>query len=177
MVTGHASHQLGLDADIWMLPATNLRLSPGQRESLSSQSVVAKNGVEPSALWSAAHATLLKAAASDPRVQRVFVDPVAKVQLCRTERGDRSYLRKIQTINNHDFHFHIRLRCPAGSRGCEGQAEVPAGDHCDAAEQMIQDRLHPERVPRVPADPDYRHPRSYRLSELPAACTQVGLAR
>lgn len=177
MTTGHASHQLGIDADIWMLPATSLRLSPNERERLSSQSVVARNGVEPSGLWSPAHAALLKAAASDPRVQRVFVDPVAKLQLCRTERGDRSYLRKIQTINGHDYHFHIRLRCPAGSPGCQGQAEVPPGDHCDAAEQMIRDRLHPERVARQPPDPDYRHPRSYRLSELPAACTAVALAR
>ena len=177
MMTGHASHQLGLDADIWMLPPPSLTLTPEQRESISSQSVVAKGGLAPSGLWSASHMALIRAAASDPRVQRVFVDPVAKAMMCQTETGDRGYLRKIQVINNHDFHFHVRLRCPAGHAGCAGQAEVAPGDHCDAALAMIDDRRHPERVKRLPPDPDYRHPRSFRLSELPPQCTAVGLAR
>ena len=40
MTSGHASHQIGLDADIWMLPPSSLRLTPSQRENLSSQSVL-----------------------------------------------------------------------------------------------------------------------------------------
>jgi len=32
MLTGHRSHQSGLDADIWMLPAKNLNLSVKERE-------------------------------------------------------------------------------------------------------------------------------------------------
>jgi penicillin-insensitive murein DD-endopeptidase len=38
MLTGHASHQIGLDADIWMLPATTCSLR-SQRESISSISL------------------------------------------------------------------------------------------------------------------------------------------
>ena len=36
MISGHASHQLGLDADIWMLPVKNLNLTQSTRESISS---------------------------------------------------------------------------------------------------------------------------------------------
>ncbi|MBV0891046.1 penicillin-insensitive murein endopeptidase [Paracoccus sp. Z118] len=167
MLTGHASHQIGLDADIWMLPPSSLRLSPQQRENISSQSVV-RGGVAASDLWSAAHHGIIRAAASDPRVARIFVDPVAKVMMCNAERGDRAYLRKIRPIGGHDYHFHVRLACQAGSPGCENQAAPPPGDGCEEAAQWIRNRIDPP--PPAPPNPDYRHPRSYRMSELPRAC-------
>ena len=166
MTSGHASHQIGLDADIWMLPPASLRLSPAQREKLSSQSVVAKGGVAPSRLWSASHHAIIRAAASDPRVARIFVDPVAKVMMCNEERGNRAYLRKIRPINNHDYHFHVRLACT--NQGCENQAAPPPGDGCAEAEQWIRNRINPP--PQPPGDPDYRHPRRFRLSEMPRTC-------
>lgn len=177
MLTGHASHQLGLDADIWMLPPTSLRLTPAQRESISSQSIVNKRGTELTPLWSPAHAALLQAAASDPRVQRVFVDPMAKVWMCQNTRGDRSFLSKIRPIQAHDYHFHVRMACPAGSTACQRQDAVPPGDGCAEAAKWIADRINPPKAKPTPPDPDYRHPRSYRLSELPAQCAAVGLAR
>lgn len=167
MVTGHASHQVGLDADIWMLPPSRLNLSASEREKISSQSVV-RGGVAPSALWSGSHHAILRAAASDPRVQRIFVDPVAKVMMCQNERGNRGYLRKIRPLNGHDYHFHVRLNCPAGSPSCQPQDAVPAGDGCEEAAQWIRNRVNPP--PPAPANPNYRHPRSFRLSEMPRAC-------
>ena len=166
MTSGHASHQIGLDADIWMLPPSSLRLTPAQRENLSAQSVVAKNGIRPSPLWSASHHAIIRAAASDPRVARIFVDPVAKVAMCQAERGNRAYLRKIRPINAHDYHFHVRLSCP--NQGCENQDAPPPGDGCEEAAQWIRNRIDPP--PPEPANPDYRHPRTYRLSELPRTC-------
>lgn len=176
MTSGHASHQSGLDADIWMLPATRLDLSAAQRESLSSQSVVNRAGTAPSALWSGAHMSIIRAAASDPRVERIFVDPVAKVSMCQSETGNRDWLRKVRPLSNHDYHFHVRLRCPAGSI-CQDQDPPPPGDGCAEAAEWIQNRIHPERVKPVPADPNYRHPRSFRLSEMPRQCQAVATAR
>lgn len=170
MTSGHASHQIGLDVDIWMLPPTSLRLSRADREKISSQSVVAPGGVAPSALWSASHMAVLRAAASDPRVQRIFVDPVAKVLMCKAETGNRGYLSKIRPMNNHDFHFHVRLACPAGG-ACQSQDAPPAGDGCAEAEQWVWNRMHPQPAP--PPDPEYRHPRSLRLSEMPPACQAI----
>ncbi len=176
MVTGHASHQMGLDADIWMLPPASLQLTRAQREKISSQSVVNKAGTKPSALWSPSHMAIIRAAARDPRVERIFVDPVAKVAMCQAASGDRSWLRKVRPINSHDYHFHVRLGCPAGSI-CKQQDAPPPGDGCAEAAEWIKNRIDPSRVKPVPPDPNYRHPRSFRLSEMPRQCQAVATAR
>ncbi len=176
MVTGHASHQMGLDADIWMLPPASLQLTRAQREKISSQSVVNKAGTKPSALWSPSHMAIIRAAARDPRVERIFVDPVAKVAMCQAASGDRSWLRKVRPINSHHYHFHVRLGCPAGSI-CKQQDAPPPGDGCAEAAEWIKNRIDPSRVKPVPPDPNYRHPRSFRLSEMPRQCQAVATAR
>ena len=172
MTSGHASHQSGLDADVWMLPPSTLSLSPAQRESLSSVSITDGRGVALSGHWTAGHMAIMRAAARDPRVERILVDPVAKVAMCQSERGDRTWLRKIRPINAHDYHFHVRLSCPRGSI-CDRQDPPPPGDGCAEAAEWIRNRLDPGRVRPAPPDPDYRHPRTYRLSELPAECRTV----
>jgi len=178
MLTGHASHQLGLDADIWMLPPPSLALSPGQRESISSVSIAANKGTALSPAWTASHAALLRAAASDPRVARVFVDPLAKVWMCQNMRsGDRSYLRKIRPLGGHDYHFHVRLNCPPGSPSCEAQDTPPPGDGCAEAAKWIADRINPPKVKPSPPDPNYRHPRSFTISDLPRQCAAIAAAR
>lgn len=176
MVTGHASHQMGLDADIWMLPPQSLRLSPAQREKLSSVSVVNRAGTAPSGYWSPSHMAIIRAAARDPRVERIFIDPVAKVAMCQMETGNRAWLRKVRPINGHDYHFHVRLGCPAGSV-CQQQDAPPRGDGCEEAADWIRNRIDPSRVKPVPPDPNYRHPRTYRLSEMPRQCQATALAR
>ncbi|MCV2448590.1 penicillin-insensitive murein endopeptidase [Paracoccus sp. DMF] len=176
MVTGHASHQMGLDADIWLLPPQSLRLTPAQREKISSQSVVNKAGTAPSALWSGSHMAIIRAAARDPRVERIFIDPVAKVAMCQAATGDRSWLRKVRPIGGHDYHFHVRMTCPAGS-ACQQQDAPPPGDGCAEAAEWIRNRIDPSRVKPVPPDPNYRHPRSFRLSEMPRQCQVVATAR
>lgn len=172
MTSGHASHQLGLDADIWMLPPPSLNLSPRQRETLSSVSITDPRGVGLTDVWNGGHMSIIRAAARDPRVERIFVDPVAKVAMCRMERGDRSWLRKVRPINAHNYHFHVRLACPRGSI-CDRQDPPPPGDGCAEAAEWIANRIDPGRVTPTPPDPDYRHPRTFRLSELPGQCRTV----
>lgn len=176
MLTGHASHQLGLDADIWMLPPSSLQLSRAQRENISSVSVVNRAGTALSNYWTPGHMSIIRAAASDPRVERVFVDPVVKVAMCQSETGNRNWLRKVRPINNHDYHFHVRMSCPAGSV-CQQQDAPPPGDGCEEAAEWIRNRIDPSRVKPVPPDPNYRHPRSFKLSEMPQQCQTIGLAR
>lgn len=175
MTSGHASHQIGLDADIWMLPPSSLRLTPQQRENLSSVSVVANGGTALSGNWTGGHMSIMRAAARDPRVERIFVDPVAKVAMCQMETGNRDWLRKIRPINNHDYHFHVRLNCPAGSI-CQRPNPIPAGDGCAEAQEWVNIRIDPSRAKPSTPDPDYRHPRTYRMSDLPSQCATVASA-
>ena len=72
-------------------------------------------------------------------------DPVAKVAMCNAERGNRNWLRKVRPISNHDYHFHVRLACPAGSV-CQKQDPPPPGDGCAEAGEWIKNRIDPSRV-------------------------------
>ena len=171
MLTGHASHQSGLDADIWMLPASNLSLSRAERESLSSISTRRANGAYTNASWSRAHHEILKAAAQDPRVARIFVFPGAKVQMCDDETGNRAWLRKIRPWWGHHYHFHVRLNCPRGSVGCVDQTPPPRGDGCDDAREWVKNILNPP--PPQPNAPKPRPRRELTLADLPQQCSAV----
>lgn len=129
--SGHASHQTGLDADIW------LRFGPMDDATARKPDglgllVVNKGEHRVNANWQPQHATLIKLAALDPRVNRIFVNPAIKAKLCETAGQDRAWLRKIRPWFAHDSHFHVRLSCPPDAKYCENQAPVPAGDGCGA---------------------------------------------
>jgi penicillin-insensitive murein endopeptidase len=174
MLSGHRSHQLGLDADIWMLPATNLNLSAAQRENLSSISMRRSNGAFTNSKWTRQHHEILKAAAEDKRVARIFVFPGAKVQMCNDETGNRAWLRKIRPWYGHHYHFHVRLACPRGARGCVDQAAPPAGDGCAEAQKWVNDILNPPKP--KPADPNAPPPKKKReltLADMPSQCAAV----
>lgn len=169
MLTGHASHQIGLDADIWMLPPNRLNLTRQEREDLSSISMRRERGAYTNSNWSAQHEAILKAAASDPRVARIFVFPGAKVAMCKSATGDRSWLNKIRPWWGHHYHFHVRLKCPAGDAGCQNQAPPPAGDGCADADRWVRDILNPP-----PPDPNPRPPRGpITMAGLPGQCLGV----
>ncbi len=175
MTSGHASHQMGLDADIWMRPADNLSLTRQQREDISSISMRRAAGAYVNSSWTPQHHALLKAAAQDPRVARIFVFPGAKVQMCNDETGDRAWLRKIRPWYGHHYHFHVRLACPRGDSSCVNQAPPPPGDGCADAQAWVNNILNPP-----PPDPDAPAPKPKRdlvMGDLPAQCASVLAAR
>ncbi|QPH56284.1 penicillin-insensitive murein endopeptidase [Pontivivens ytuae] len=170
MLTGHASHQSGLDADIWMLPPGRLDLTVQEREELSSISVRTEDQRNINGNWTPGHMAVLRAAAEDPAVARIFVAAAVKQEMCRAATGDRSWLRKVRPWWGHNFHFHVRLNCPEGATFCEDQAPIPAGTGCDETlawwtsdEALIPDPNAPPPEPR----PDLT------LAQLPAQCSQV----
>ncbi|KMW58989.1 Murein endopeptidase [Candidatus Rhodobacter oscarellae] len=171
MLTGHRSHQIGMDVDIWMKPALNLTLTRPDRENISSISTRRARGAYTNDNWTRAHHEILKAAASDPAVARIFVFPGAKVQMCRDARGNRDWLRKIRPWWGHHYHFHVRLSCPSGAAGCVDQAPMPPGDGCADAERWVQDILNPP--PPDPNAPPPRPRREYVMSDLPQQCVSV----
>lgn len=174
MTSGHRSHQIGLDIDIWMLPTSRLNLSRQKRENISSISMQRSGGAYVNNDWSRAHHEILKAAAKDRRVARIFVFPGAKVQMCKDEKGNRKYLRKIRPWYGHHYHFHVRLTCPRGMRGCTNQDKPPRGDGCAEAQQWVNNILNPP--PPKKADPNAPKPkprREYFLADLPQQCASV----
>src|SRR3954454_22506368 len=116
MLTGHASHQVGLDADIWLTPMPNRQLSRNEREDMSAVMMVRPDrlDIDPS-VWTPNHPAVIRAAAQAASVQRIFVNAAIKKALCREAKGDRSWLAKVRPMYGHDYHFHVRIRCPAGS--------------------------------------------------------------
>jgi penicillin-insensitive murein DD-endopeptidase len=172
MITGHASHQVGLDADVWLTPMPNRQLSRDEREEMSAVMMVRPDrlDIDPH-VWTAGHLAVIRDAAQEPSVQRIFVNAAIKKALCREAKGDRGWLSKVRPMYGHDYHFHIRIKCPPGSSECERQPEPSGSEGCsarDLAYWFKDSVLHP-KPPKAPPKP--RPPMT--MAQLPAACRQV----
>lgn len=174
MLTGHASHQVGLDADIWLTPMPNRELTREERETISATMIVApdRRDVDPN-VWTPGHVAAIKAAAQDPEVERVFVNAAIKKALCRDAGRDRSWLHKVRAYWGHDYHMHVRMRCPAESANCENQPKVGPEEGCGKdLDWWFRDSILNPKPATKPAKP--KPP--MKLSALPAECRQVLLA-
>lgn len=170
---GHASHQNGLDVDIWFerIPlARTLSVREVETKPLRSTILAPAGRIDP-AHWNTRHSEFLRLAASAPAVERIFVNPVIKARLCATTGAQRSWLGKLRPWWGHDDHYHVRLACPPGAANCEAQPPTPAGDGCNEdlagwiREVMtVTDGAHP-----APA----RHGNRALPAGLPLACNAV----
>lgn len=135
MPDDHSSHQIGLDADIlfWQHPVAKQRsLTVMERRHINPQSVLFPGGygIDPNK-WGTTQERILMLAASDPKVDRIFINPIIKRKLCTNYSG-QDWLGKMRPWYGHDGHFHVRLKCPQGSVSCEPQEPLPSsGDGCD----------------------------------------------
>jgi penicillin-insensitive murein endopeptidase len=172
MITGHASHQVGLDADVWLTPMPNRQLSRNEREEMSAVMMVRPDrlDVDPH-VFTPGHLAVIRDAALEPTVERIFVNAGIKKALCREAKGDRGWLSKVRPMYGHDYHFHVRIKCPPGSGECQGQPEPAESEGCSAADfaYWFKDSvLHPKPPPKPPKP---RPPMT--LAQLPADCRQV----
>ncbi|TPV93447.1 MAG: penicillin-insensitive murein endopeptidase [Myxococcales bacterium FL481] len=166
---GHKSHQTGLDADLWFWApkgADRSPLSTQRAEALAPKRIVSGGAAEPTAHFAARVPIMLRRAAEDPRVDRIFVNPGIKRELCKREPTDRAWLNKIRPWWGHDRHFHVRLRCPTSSPQCAAQNPIPRGDGCDAVAWWFDKKAQADRK---------KNRRRYRkgmgkAEGLPAAC-------
>ena len=167
--SGHASHQTGLDVDIWYWApdeALTRALTRREREQLAARSVVDEKAQVLEPTLSARVAALLALASKDERVARIFVHPVIKHALCQGDYPDRTFLTKLRPWWGHDDHFHVRLACPLESPECEAQAKVEPGDGCAEVASWL--------TPEALAAREKEHAR-YRakvgsVPKLPGAC-------
>ena len=165
--SGHASHQTGLDVDIWFERQHGPRLAPAERENPRLRSLVLADdsGIDDS-VFTQQHVILLRLAAEMPHLDRMFVNKWIKQRLCQTVTGNRAWLNKLVVWVGHDEHFHIRLHCPPGNPLCKPQAGYYADDGCGEPLDLWFTRppvtLPPPDTPQAPYRP-----------KLPAACTAV----
>lgn len=180
MLTGHKSHQVGLDADIWLTPMPSRTLTFEEREEISAESMVKDPFTVDPGTFTSKHVRLIKRAASYPEVARIFVYPAIKKALC--EQGgnldsDRTWLSKVQPWWNHHYHFHVRLSCPKGSLSCKDQ-NTPSGDDGCGPEltnwyvllrksAIREAKRHPPATRLLSAGP------RLRVSDLPDECRSV----
>jgi len=171
MITGHASHQIGLDVDIWFTPMPDHVLSRQEREMDGATNIVAPDGLGvDTKVWTRNDMELIRAASEDPATTRIFVNAAIKKQMCSEAGSDRAWLAKVRPWWGHAEHFHVRLACPADSPECKPQPPPEAGDGCghELDFWFKESTLHP-KPPVTPAKP---RP-AMTLAGLPPACKQV----
>lgn len=177
MLTGHASHQIGLDADIWLTPMPDRRLTEAERETLEATSMLAVDAVTIAReKWTDGHFKIIKRAASYPEVERILVHPAIKQVLCFAANGDRGWLHKVRPYWGHHYHFHVRMACPAGSASCVPQGATPGDDGCgkelDDWLKRVDTAHSQPPIPVPPAQAPKEKP-PITLDQLPTECRVV----
>lgn len=133
-IKGHGSHQNGLDVDIAYF-RVDRKEQAKEVEGFPLQFV--KDGKLTSDFDLQRNFALLTAFMASGRVNRMFVDPVIKQEMCnyakKESRFDESVplLSHLRPLENHANHVHVRITCPKESSKCESQDEVPAQAGCD----------------------------------------------
>ncbi len=131
----HTSHQNGLDADLTFYRVNKIEQSPshvnGFQELMVVRGKISRN------FDSARNWKFLKELHKNGRVQRIFLDPVIKKEICRYARSVKEsaifleVLRSLRPYPNHQEHMHVRLKCPADAKECRQQEDPPAGSGCN----------------------------------------------
>jgi penicillin-insensitive murein endopeptidase len=172
----HASHQIGLDVDIWFMPMPDHELTKEERDKISAINLVSDDWkhLNPKT-WTPQHVAFIKTAAQQPNVERVLVNAAIKKELCRVEDKSRDlpWMAKVRPWYGHHDHIHVRLRCPADSPNCRAQPPVAGDDGCSAKElnRWFSDKVLRPQIAK-PAPPS-KPPKPVMLSDLPPACKTV----
>lgn len=166
--TSHASHQTGLDVDIWYSPMPKRELTREEREDMQPINLVRDDwkGINPQT-YTPQHLAFIKAAAQAPEAERVLVNAAIKKKLCETAGKDRDWLKKVRPWYGHHDHIHVRLRCPAGAQACTKQTEVTGDEGC--APKDLEFWFTKALEPKKPGPPK----KALMLADLPAACKAV----
>jgi len=182
MLSGHASHQVGLDADIWLTQMPDRTLTTHERETMSATSVIKSRFEINPKVWTEADARLIKRAASYPEVERIFVHPPIKKFLCEWAGGKGAWLAKVRAYYGHYYHFHIRISCPPDSPNCKPQAKPHPKDGTGCGAELaywLSDKPWKPAKPVKPVKPLPKpKPRpQVTMAQMPPECRAVLEAR
>jgi len=149
----------------------NRQLSRNEREEMSAIMMVRADrlDIDPG-VWTPSHLAVIRAAAKEPSVQRIFVNAAIKKALCAKPKTTQLALQGAA-----DVRPRLSLPYPhqmSGRRGeCERQPEPSEGEGCSAGDlaYWFKDSVIHPKPPKVPPKP--KPPMT--LAQLPAACRQV----
>lgn len=159
----HASHQNGLDADIWLWLSPQ-RLSNNERENFAAPEMVRSDRRNVTKNWTQSQVELIRLITEHPEVERVFLNAAIKQSLCEQSEGRWKWLKKVRPWWGHDRHVHVRLHCPENDPHCKETAPIPAGDGCDDLDWWFsEEALNPKKSGKKPAP----------KPKLPAYCNAV----
>jgi penicillin-insensitive murein endopeptidase len=171
MTFGHASHQIGMDVDVWFWnhPEQSQRpLSTEERETLPLISMLNAKGTVDPTRFTAEQILKLKIAATSPEVERIFVNPAIKSHLCAiTPPAESAWLRTLRPWEGHHAHFHVRLACPKDAKDCVSQTPPAAGNGCNEI-----NTLSPSATQEHEQEHNQNDTSSVR-AELPLRCKSV----
>ncbi len=142
-ISGHASHQNGLDVDVAYLRRNHHEQSPnntkGFEESFVKNGKITKNfDIERN--WAA-----LKLMNRVGSINRIFMDVAIKRTFCEYAKAhgelesEAETLRHLRPYSNHDDHMHVRIECPRGNSRCVSQPEAPPGAGCSPSALIVND--------------------------------------
>jgi len=148
----HASHQRGLDADIWLSAGPRLPVTDATQANTTPPSLVRpdRRDIVPE-LFTPEIVSLIRMAAELPDIDRVLVNPAIKAHLCRIAGHDRGWLHRVRPWYGHSAHMHLGFRCPTDQTECVPMAPPPAGDGCDSTLDWWFAQLdHPAPIGKPP---------------------------
>lgn len=122
-VSGHASHQNGLDADVYFI-----RVNDQELGNLVVNGRVSRN------FDTIKNYEFIKALVSTNRIRKVFVNRAIKRALCSYSRlqglENDPLQRKIAIESGHINHVHVRITCPITSPSCREQLDFLKNTEC-----------------------------------------------
>lgn len=130
----HSSHQNGQDADLTYYRKNQIEQSSHYINGFSENMVI--NNRLSKNFDTARNWEFIKRLHEHGEVQRIFVDPIIKKELCRFARTRNELiryddiLRSLRHLENHGDHMHVRLKCPPNARECVAQEDPPSGTGC-----------------------------------------------
>ena len=152
----------------------NRTLNNEERKSFPPQLMVRadRKDVDPK-IFTPGHVQVIRAAAEDPEVERIFVNAAIKKALCR-EAPNTAWMSKVRAYWGHDYHMHIRMRCPKDSPDCTPQAPPGKDDGCGKElDFWFQDSI---LYPPPPKEKPKPKP-PITMAELPPSCREVLIAK
>ena len=128
--------------------------------------------IGPANTYFMSHPDYYKMIAEDPQVERVLANGAIKQALCREVKGDRAWLGKIRVVPGHNYHLHIRIKCPADSPDCVPDVPPPTHDDCTENLAFWRAHNHFKPTPGPTGPPGYQ----LKLADLPPMCREVLIA-